>query len=129
MWAKNHRTLVVFEVAAPPNYTFAERVCRLLQSLGGENIKVDLAAASDGVIRPLGIVPSPWLSVDQTIRLFQGDHPGGANIKEFAESMGYDMFIVVAEPSALNAISIEQQEELAEDLVTISKLLNTGDPK
>lgn len=91
---RNHRTALVIDVRNGVTAEFTERYNRLLQSVNGPNIKVDVFTLSGNSIGASGgLVPgAPGASASSA----------GAEIdlQAWAKSLGYAQLLVVSNPKA-----------------------------
>lgn len=93
---RDHRTALVIDARNGITPEFRERYRRLLQSVNGENIKIDVytlrgnaSADGPGLVRG---TPDEYTAPDQ--------HPQEIDLYEWAGSIGYDMLIVSSSPQA-----------------------------
>lgn len=94
--SRTHRTAVVIDVRAGVTNTFKERYERLLQSVGGSNIKVDVFtlrgnSTGDGPGLVAG-APGSASAPEQK--------PAEIDLKAWAKDVGYDQLLVVTNPKA-----------------------------
>ncbi len=93
---REHRTCLVIDVRNGITSEFRERYQRLLQSVNGPNIKVDVYTLRDNVTGDgPGLVPG---TPDQYAAPLQPSQE--IDLSEWAESVGYSQLLVTSSPQA-----------------------------
>lgn len=86
--SKNHQTLVVAD-GVSDRAEYANRINRLKQSVGGDNIKVDIAVATPSGLVPDG-APAPAQSADPVDQFAQA--------LAVARELGYNQLVFSVDP-------------------------------
>ncbi len=94
--SRDHRTALVIDIRNGITPEFRERYRRLLQSVNGENIKVDVYTLRDNVTGDgPGLIPG---TPDQYAPPIQPSQE--IDLSEWAESLGYDQLLMASSPKA-----------------------------